>query len=605
MTFQFTPVVLLLTFTGVTMLAFAVFAWRQRPTPGAGAFVGAMVTLAIWSLAYAGELTVVELGPKLIFARFEYIGIAFVPVAWLNLAESLSFRKHWLNRDRMLALCLMPAATVVLVFTAEAHTLFWTTTAVSADGPLVMLVNRFGPWFWIHSLYSYFMLLAGTVYLIERFLRTRDMYRWQVVLLIVAVLAPWAANIVYLAGLLPPPAIDPTPLAFAVSVLSLGYDMFSYRLFDLMPIARKTVIDTLDDGVLVVDLYGHVADINPAALQMLDPRRAQGEDVVGRPMEALLRVWPEVLALLQSPDADAQPSRDVPFASNRWFEVSVYPLQDRLPRDRGRVVIWHEITARRRSADALAEARDQALAASQLKSQILAKVSHELRTPLGAILGYSEMLFNQVHGPLTGRQQEAAERVIHSAIYLTKLVDDLLDQSQLEQGRLRIHRRPLALEPFLQSIASAQAVEAERKGLAFSLLLTPGLPSHVQADAERVRQILTKLLANAVKFTDMGSISLAVTSGDGDLTFTVSDTGVGVAPEDVAHIYEPFWQAAQDLTRSRDGYGLGLAIVCQLVQLMGGSIALETAAGQGTSFCVHLPLEPVADVDALPAGADH
>ncbi len=603
MTFQFTPIVLVLTFTGVTLLAFAVFAWRQRPAPGAEAFVGAMLALAIWSLAYAGELTVVELGPKLIFARFEYIGIAFVPVAWLMLAESLSFRKHWLSRDRMLALCLVPAATVVLVFTAEAHTLFWTTTAVSDDGSLVMLTNQFGPWFWIHSLYSYLVLLVGTIYLIDRFLRTRDMYRWQVVLLIVAVLAPWAANIVYLAGLLPPPAIDPTPLAFAVSALSLGYDMFSYRLFDLMPIARKTVIDTLDDGVLVVDRYGHVADINPAALRLLDPRRARGEDVIGRPAEALLRAWPEVLALHQAPDAE--PGRDVPFAGNRWFEVSVYPLQESPHHNQGRVLIWHEITARRRAADALAEARDQALVASQLKSQILAKVSHELRTPLGAILGYSEMLFNQVHGPLTGRQQEAAERVIHSANYLTKLVDDLLDQSQLEQGRLRIHRRPLALEPFLQAIAGAQAVEAERKGLAFSLTLAPGLPTHVQADAERVRQILTNLLANAVKFTDTGSISLAVTNGDGALTFTVSDTGVGVAPEDVAHIYEPFWQAAQDLTRSRDGYGLGLAIVHQLVQLMDGSITLETAAGQGTRFCVRLPLEPVAVDSPLPVGAGH
>jgi signal transduction histidine kinase len=119
-----------------------------------------------------------------------------------------------------------------------------------------------------------------------------------------------------------------------------------------------------------------------------------------------------------------------------------------------------------------------------------------------------------------------------------------------------------------------------------------------------VRQILTNLLANAVKFTDSGAVRLVVTADDGALNFTVSDTGVGIAPDDVAHIYEPFWKAGPDPTQVRDGYGLGLAIVHQLVQLMGGSITLETAPDQGASFSVRLPLEPVAALSPLPAGND-
>jgi signal transduction histidine kinase len=334
------------------------------------------------------------------------------------------------------------------------------------------------------------------------------------------------------------------------------------------------------------------------------PEPAQAEDVIGRSVESVLAVWPEAFALRHALNPQAQLTWEIPYAGARWFEVSAHTLIDRPRYGQAVVLIWHEITARRRAADALAEARDQAVAASHLKGQILAKVSHELRTPLGAILGYSEMLVNEVQGPLAGRQREAAERVVHSANYLTKLVDDLLDQSQLEQGRLRLRRRPLALEPFLRSIAEAQTAEAERKGLTFSLALAPGLPAQVQADSDRVRQILTNLLANAVKFTDSGAVRLVVTADDGALNFTVSDTGVGIAPDDVAHIYEPFWKAGPDPTQVRDGYGLGLAIVHQLVQLMGGSITLETAPDQGASFSVRLPLEPVAALSPLPAGND-
>jgi signal transduction histidine kinase len=255
-----------------------------------------------------------------------------------------------------------------------------------------------------------------------------------------------------------------------------------------------------------------------------------------------------------------------------------------------------EVAVRKQSEISLAQARDQAVAASRFKSQLLAKVSHELRTPLGAIMGYTELLQNGVFGPLSQQQQGVTAEVIDSTDYLAKLVNELLDQAQNESGAMRLHIRPVAPADILQYVEAQLGVLAQNKGLLLATEMDEDVPLLLMGDYERLQQIVVNLVGNAIKFTDSGRVRVRLFRPDpAHWAIEVADTGAGIPQEAQIYIFEPFRQVNDSMTRQQGGTGLGLAIVQQLAGLMGGQITLESKIGVGSTFTVVLPLELTAE----------
>ncbi|NUM49253.1 MAG: hypothetical protein HUU38_31520, partial [Anaerolineales bacterium] len=243
---------------------------------------------------------------------------------------------------------------------------------------------------------------------------------------------------------------------------------------------------------------------------------------------------------------------------------------------------------RKRNAQELSATRDQALRANQFKSELLAKVSHELRTPLGAILGYSQLLQFGSYGLLNEDQKHAAELVIGSTKYLNNLVNSLLDQAQLESGKLKILPSPFDIHQMVHEVDGRVRILAEEKGLDFQVRIEPMMPDLLCGDLTRLQQVITNLLGNAIKFTDTGQVSLRVGLLDSDEWYLqVSDTGPGIPFEDQERIFEPFRQVDGSPTRRHTGTGLGLSISNQLIQMMDGIILLESSPGKGSTFTVH------------------
>jgi len=254
----------------------------------------------------------------------------------------------------------------------------------------------------------------------------------------------------------------------------------------------------------------------------------------------------------------------------------------------------------------LAQARDAAESANRAKSSFLANMSHELRTPLNAVVGLSELLQQTSDNP---QAIGHAATIRKSALSLLDLITDVLDLSRIEAGAMSLRPKVFALPELLRDIAAMFAPVAERQGLRFSLTLAEDLPASVEADSVRLRQVLVNLVGNAMKFTSAGEVRLvaeleARSASEAWVRFAVSDTGIGIDAHAQADLFTPFMQVADgDEGRARRGTGLGLAITAELVGLMRGVLAVDSAPGRGSTFTLSLPLRP-APAHAAPAAND-
>lgn len=376
-----------------------------------------------------------------------------------------------------------------------------------------------------------------------------------------------------------------------------------------VPSRVRSALDSLTEGLLVVDQTRNVVLANEALTRLLGKTN---EQMMGTPVGAI--AWLDDAGQPLAPDAfpwtialDAGTvQRDLHLKLRdkdgrlRSFVVNCSPVLSTGGKASGVLISLEDITLLEASRVELRSAKDEAEAANRAKSEFLANMSHEIRTPMNAILGFTELL-RRGFGKSERESSRYLDTIHHSGKHLLGLINDILDLSKVEAGQMTVEKIACAPHAIVQGALSELALKAKERGIALSLRLLTPVPEQVQSDPARIRQVILNLLSNAVKFTEQGGVEVVLACEGTSYTVEVSDTGIGMDPQKVETMFDPFTQADASITRRFGGTGLGLAISRRLARALGGDLTATSQPGVGTTMIFTFQTGPLQGVRLLEA----
>jgi len=347
---HFDWVFLTLLFTAVFAVLIAYYAWR-RSTSGSKVMAFLMLAVAEWSLAGAFEAAALQEAGKIFWSQVSYVGVHSLPPLYLMLAWHYNQRDEWLSKPVILPLWIVPVITLGLAATNSQHHLIWSGFHWLENHPHI-LIYEYGPVFWVSAIYDYILILTATIFFVYAAQHSASLYKKQARLIILAALIPWIGNILYVTNSNPLSHRDLSPVYFLISGVFLTWSLFRFKFLDLTPIARSKVMNTMTDGVIIIDNLNRVVDLNETARELI------GEDkdsALGEPAHVVLNRWPDLAHLFSNQEHDLPIEQVIQDMDGRWYNAKVAPLQGRNQTRRGTLITVRDINVQKELENALRE----------------------------------------------------------------------------------------------------------------------------------------------------------------------------------------------------------------------------------------------------------
>ncbi len=558
-------------------------------------FVGGSL---IQNCAYLLELLAQSKEAAVMAVKVQYLGATYVLLCFCWFIYIYCDMKA---PERLLRiLSVLDLGILAVVFTCEQHTFYYREIrweeGVSGHSYLALI---YGPGYYLFLIVAcvipYVLCLYALIHTVLVNPRQMEGRRYKV-FLGMAIL-PVVSLAVYLPRLIP--NFDPTPAATGMMLSGVVLLVWGRKNYDFSRMALEVAVRNMDDGVIILDDKKRIVSYNPAAAEVFTELSFQSvmdsiEDMEDFPENVL--------------DEDTQKTFEL---NNRYYESHAKQILGKRGVNQGYVVLIMDVTETRNYIDELKNVRRQAEQANSAKSEFLANMSHEIRTPMNAVVGLSEIIMEESRG----RKVYGYACDIRSAAQnLLTIINDILDLSKAESGKVELVLEDYSIRTVVRDVVNMMEIAAFQRGLEMQCEYDDSIPAAYCGDAGRIKQILINIMNNAVKFTKQGHVKVSVGGEPGEdpdtelVSFRIEDTGCGIRPEDMEKIFEDFKQVDAKRNRGVEGTGLGLSITKRLVQLMKGTIEVESVYGQGTTFIIRLPQKivdrrPLSEVEDVPVQA--
>lgn len=535
----------------VTVLCFGIgwLAYGRRPTRGAVPLAGLALGAGIWALTTVGQLLTADYAMSIVWGRFTYLGVGLCVLSWIVLAIEYTGRERYLTPAVLGALAIEPVLVNVLVWVNPME-VFWRGIE---PGSIYGFTASYGPAFWAHAAYAYLLQFVATLLFLGHVYRARELYREQSAAVVLGLLAPWTANLLWLAGVT---AIDWTPVGFAVTGLAIFWAIQRRDFIDLTPVASRTVLERIPNGVVVIDSEDRLLETNRAFRRLVD---GSAEELIGAHVKTILPDWPELHDAIATADSGESVQTFEVDTGHNHYEVDIDTLRSDPARSGDRLVLIHDITVRKRREQELERQNEQLDRFAQV-------ITHDIRNPLNVASGYVDIAAE------TG-DTEHLERV--------QSAHDRMDQLLENVGTLVKDGQTLGDTELLRLEAIAR--EAARNVDLGDTILEIDEIGTVDADRNRLLHIFENLFRNAVEHgtaDDDCVPELTIRVGRLETTegFYVEDTGPGIPPDRREQVFD------HGHTTNEGGTGLGLTIVQNSVTAHGWEVTVKAEREGGARF---------------------
>ncbi|MBD5449836.1 MAG: response regulator [Lachnospiraceae bacterium] len=535
-------------------------------------FAGTLFTLMDVA-GYFFELQSKSIEVTRLAVKMEYIGTTMGLLSFLYFAclyskhqndKSIRFIKGFYTLNHLFVLA--------VVFTIDYNTLYYRSIEYSIEDGLYLWIYEPGIFYYWWTVTTAVLGILIALIMIQSVLEHKDQKRPELLVIFGASLLPLGFWILRILGLLGYYDSYPLSMLFTESLLVLV--MYHYRLFDTVQSAKDRVVDEIREGILVVDDQGEIVYFNREAGMIFPNIDWNDKDVVAE----------QVFQFMES-------HVDGFIIKERFYKWQRNEIDDDNRRKVGILYRISDMTDNYLYTRQLIELKEDAERANEAKSTFLARMSHEIRTPINAVLGMNEMILRETE---SDNIREYASNIHSAGKTLLSIINDILDLSKIESSKMEIVENDYNLGRLLIDVENMISMRAEEKNLNFRIVAERELPAGLRGDDIRIKQCMTNLLTNSVKYTKEGTITLKVDSVNSrddtiNLRVTVSDTGIGIKEEEVYKLFDPFTRLDLMKNKSVEGTGLGLSITKRLIEMMGGNLTVESVYGKGSSFSFVIP----------------
>jgi|JI6StandDraft_1071083.scaffolds.fasta_scaffold03474_7 PAS domain S-box-containing protein len=539
-----------------------------------------MLGIAIWALSYGFELSSTSLEQMLFWINIEYLGIAFIPAFWLLFLLKFTGKDKWLSPKYFYAFMLLPLITLLMVWTNKYHHLHYKSVSIDNSGTFPLLSLETGPWYFVHTIYFYTLLVWGVILLINKYRKSDQVFRKQNLTILIAVFIPWVANVLYLIGYRPLGHIDSTPFAFIITMLFLSIGLVRFRLLDIIPIAREKVIEAMNEGLIVTDNQDRIVDLNQEIRKILS---IEEKKIIGKRLDFILPEQTELYELIKARKGGQLQFKLV--NSELFLEASLTPLFENQHAYSGLIILIRDITERVEIENKVRQQSEQLLGMNKLKDRLFSIIAHDLRGPL---INLNDIIKMLNEGMITEEEFKSFVPQLSKNIgYTTGLLENLLfwSKSQL-QGEVV---KPVYFNLKEVSVNILHLFENTIHEKEIQIENDIQLNTKVYADKDMIQLVVRNLISNAVKFSKRGgSINLTSKTEGNNTILCVKDTGVGITEADQKKLFEQETFTTRG-TDNEQGTGLGLLLCKDFIEKNGGSIWVESELGKGSKFCVQIP----------------